>query len=54
VHKRFFENCISSYAFLAKDVPFEFNEECLTTFRRLKGGIDLCPNYAGPELGVTF
>jgi len=43
VHKRFFLNYKPLTYLLVKDVPFEFNEECLSAFHRLKESLISSP-----------
>jgi len=38
---------------LVKDVSFEFNEECLSAFHRLKEAL-INPSNASTRLGATF
>ena len=40
--------------FLAKDVPFEFDDACLKSFNILKKSTHLCTNHSTPSLAATF
>ena len=54
VHKRLFKNCKTSAHLLIKDMPFEFNKECLSAFHKLKEALISIPVMQALDWELPF